>query len=68
MTFQEAAKWLRISDRMLSRLLVEESIPARKIGNKWRFSRTALARWIGDGVSQQYLGRDTVDEEAGDDG
>ncbi|MCL2460465.1 MAG: helix-turn-helix domain-containing protein, partial [Euryarchaeota archaeon] len=31
------------------KLLREERIPARKVGREWRFSRTALLRWLGDG-------------------
>ncbi|MCL2460080.1 MAG: helix-turn-helix domain-containing protein, partial [Euryarchaeota archaeon] len=44
-----------VSERTMIKLLREERIPARKVGREWRFSRTALLRWLGDGDSVNYL-------------
>jgi excisionase family DNA binding protein len=42
-----AARLLGISARHVVRLARENAIPARKIAGEWRFSRTALVRWVG---------------------
>lgn len=54
MDLKQAAKLLQLSEKSLLRLLAEERVPARKLRGKWRFSREALTRWIGEGDSQAY--------------
>lgn len=49
-----ACKLLKISLEEINKLLREEDIPARMIGKKWRFSRDALIRWLGEGKSREY--------------
>jgi excisionase family DNA binding protein len=58
LTFEEALVFLKISDKILIRALAKEKVPARKLGNKWRFSKQALVKWIGDGNSQDYTQAD----------
>lgn len=50
----EASQFLRIQVNEMEELLMNESIPARKINGQWRFSRSALAKWLGDGDSKGY--------------
>ncbi|GIM46994.1 hypothetical protein DNHGIG_25430 [Collibacillus ludicampi] len=52
--FKQAAEFLRVSDKVLMKLLQEENVPARKIGNQWRFSKQALINWIAEGNSRDY--------------
>lgn len=59
----EAAKFLGVSDKLLLRILAEEDFPARKLGNKWRFSKSALIKWISEGNSRDYSSRNIVDGE-----
>jgi len=51
---EEACQLLEISVKTFQKLLREETIPARKIGREWRFSRQALIDWIGKGSSKDY--------------
>ncbi len=51
---EEASLLLRISLSDLSELLREENLPARIICGQWRFSRSALIKWLGEGSSRNY--------------
>lgn len=55
LNFGEASEFLRIKPDELDNLLREEEIPARKINEQWRFSRSALIKWLGDGNSKNYI-------------
>lgn len=46
MTLQETSRFLRVSSKTIVRLVKEGKLPARKVGNTVRFSRTALIRWF----------------------
>jgi len=46
MTLEELGKYLRFTRKTLYRLLKQGDIPAIKIGNKWRFDKEAIDRWL----------------------
>ena len=46
MTVEELGKYLRFTRKTLYRLLKQGDIPAIKIGNKWRFDKAAIDRWL----------------------
>jgi excisionase family DNA binding protein len=46
MTLQEASQYLGISPDTLYKYLNEDKIPAFKLGNRWRFKKDLLDRWI----------------------
>jgi excisionase family DNA binding protein len=46
MTLREASHYLGISPDTLYKYLSEQSIPAFKLGNRWRFKRDLLDRWM----------------------
>jgi len=46
LTLQEAAELLGISRQLLSKELEKKSIPHRKIGRSYIFSRSALLKWL----------------------
>ena len=46
MTLREASQYLGISPDTLYKYLGEKSIPAFKLGNRWRFKKTTLDRWM----------------------
>lgn len=48
MTVEELGKYLRFNKRTIYRLLKQGSIPAIKIGNKWRFPQDAIDTWLRD--------------------
>lgn len=54
MTLEEAAELLGVSVKTFNKVLHTESIPARKIGREWKFSRRALIEWIGSGRSDEF--------------
>ena len=46
MDISEASEYLGISPDTLYKYASEKFIPAFKLGNRWRFSLTALNKWI----------------------
>lgn len=46
LTSAEAAAYLRVSEAALLKMAAEGSVPARKIGDDWRFLRKALNDWM----------------------
>ena len=46
MTVDELAEYLRVTKRTVYRLLKTGSIPAVKVGHKWRFDRKAIDNWL----------------------
>ena len=45
-TVEELGQYLRFTKKTIYRLLKQGSIPAVKIGNKWRFDKAAIDRWL----------------------
>ena len=54
MNIDEAATLLGVSVKTFNKVLHSQSIPARKIGREWKFSRSALIEWVGDGRSAEF--------------
>jgi len=46
MTLREASTYLGVSPDTLYKYLNEHQIPAFKLGNRWRFKKDLLDRWI----------------------
>jgi excisionase family DNA binding protein len=46
MTLPEAAQWLRVSDDVLRDEAERGRVPARKVGDEWRFLEAALKEWL----------------------
>lgn len=55
LTLHEAAILLRVSPEEVESLAIENMIPGRFIGREWRFSKTALLRWL-TGEEKTYAG------------
>src|SRR5262245_37397123 len=56
LTLAEAARFLRIKKPLLQRLAEARSVPARLVGDEWRFLRSALEEWLrGQPDSQMSL-------------
>ena len=63
MTVEELEKYLRFTRITIYRLLKEGSIPATKIGNKWRFDKEIIDKWLHrnmEGVKARIL---VIDDE-----
>ena len=48
MTLQEVADYLQLSKDRIYRLAQTGSIPASKVGNRWRFRRERIDSWMED--------------------
>ena len=46
LTLAEAARFLRVSEGEILRLVGPQSIPGRQIGSEWRFLKSALRAWL----------------------
>lgn len=55
LNLEQAMAFFGVSERTMIKLLREERIPARKIGREWRFHKSALLDWLGQGDSVNYL-------------
>lgn len=62
MTLTEAAAFLRLNPRTLYTLAQRGEIPAQKLGNRWRFSRSVLLSWIKDGHVPTARGTEETDQ------
>lgn len=54
MTLREASQYLGISPDTLYKYLSEDRIPAFKLGNRWRFKKDLLDRWM-ERKSERFL-------------
>ena len=46
MTLEEVARYLRVTEMTVYRLLARGVLPATKIGHLWRFDRAAIDEWL----------------------
>lgn len=46
MTVDEVAEYLKVSKKSIYRLVKSGELPAKKVLNKWRFSRDRIKEWI----------------------
>ncbi len=46
LTLGEAAAYLRLSEADVRRLVEEQSLPARQLGEEWRFLKSAIQAWL----------------------
>ena len=52
MNVRQASQYLGISPDTLYRYITEGEIPAFKLGNRWKLSKTILDRWMERKMSQ----------------
>ncbi len=53
MDIREASEYLGVSRDTLYRYVYEARIPAFKLGNRWKFKKTVLDRWMERKSTQQ---------------
>jgi excisionase family DNA binding protein len=46
MNVREASRYLGVSRETLYKYLVQDRVPAFKLGNRWRFKKAVLDRWM----------------------
>jgi len=59
MTLREASQYLGITPDTLYKYLGDKSIPAFKLGNRWRFKKDLLDRWMEEKSEQSELTSDS---------
>jgi excisionase family DNA binding protein len=52
MNVREASEYLGISPDTLYRYVYQDKIPAFKLGNRWKFKRNILDKWIERKISR----------------
>ncbi len=52
MTVEELSQYLRFTKKTIYKLLKQGSIPAIKIGNKWRFDKDTVDEWLHHGMEK----------------
>ncbi len=57
MNIRQASHYLGISPDTLYRYVCEGEIPAFKLGNRWKFKKTILDRWMERKMSQVRAGK-----------
>ena len=55
MTLAEAAAYLRLAEADVLRLIDEQALPARRIGQEWRFLKAAIQQWLSAASSAPEL-------------
>jgi excisionase family DNA binding protein len=46
MTLREVARYLRVTEKTIYRLLEQGRIPATRVGHQWRFDKTSIDEWL----------------------
>jgi len=46
MTLQEVARYLRVTEKTIYRLIRRRGIPATKVGRNWRFEKRGIDEWL----------------------
>jgi putative molybdopterin biosynthesis protein len=57
LTTEEAADYLRLSERKLYELVANGAVPCTKVTGKWLFPKAALDRWLAAGLAMPVLAR-----------
>jgi putative molybdopterin biosynthesis protein len=52
LTTDEAAEYLRLSERKLYELVANGAVPCTKVTGRWLFPKAALDRWLATGLAQ----------------
>ncbi len=52
MNIRQASQYLGVSPDTLYRYICEGEVPAFKLGNRWKFKKTILDRWMERKMSQ----------------
>ncbi len=63
MTLPELAQYLRFTRKTIYGFLKQDSIPAVQIGNKWRFDKHQIDRWLLDRSNRKPVQILVVDDE-----
>ena len=57
MNIREASHYLGVSPETLYRYICEDRVPAFKLGNRWKFKKAVLDRWMEREMRRASRGR-----------
>ncbi len=63
LTANEVAKLLRLSTQTLYKMVDDGTIPAVKVGNRWRFDRTSVSSWLSMQRSNDHPNQEGVESK-----
>jgi excisionase family DNA binding protein len=63
MTVEELGKYLRFTRKTIYKMLKEGSLPAIRIGNKWRFDKAAIDDWLQQSIEGSKIRILVVDDD-----
>jgi excisionase family DNA binding protein len=63
MTIEELEQYLRFTRKTIYKLLKKGSIPAIKIGNKWRFDKELIDNWLHQGMEGEKASVLVIDDD-----
>ena len=55
LTLSEVAAYLRVAEKEILALVERDELPARRIGNDWRFLKSAVALWLQTGTTAKPI-------------
>lgn len=59
-TLKEVAKYLKLSELSLYRLLHRRKIPGFKVGQQWRFTKNTIDKWIDEKIRENQYKEETI--------
>ena len=65
MNIRQASQYLGVSPDTLYKYVNEQSIPAFKLGNRWRFKKSRLDQWMEEKSSQMEANKTKKPKAAG---
>jgi len=65
MDVREASQYLGVSKETLYKYVTEGRVPAFKLGNRWRFKKGVLDRWMESQSRQHRVSREARRASAG---
>ncbi len=57
MSLRQASQYLGVSPDTLYRYICEGEVPAFKLGNRWKFKKAILDRWMERKMSEAFAGK-----------
>ena len=57
MSLRQASQYLGVSPDTLYRYICEGEVPAFKLGNRWKFKKAILDRWMERKMSEALAGK-----------
>ncbi len=46
LTKREVARWLKVAPQTVVRMARRGDLPGRRVGNRWRFLKAEIERWL----------------------